>query len=87
LGASLYFGELIVESPFVHAGTIAEKFRLTKQPRSYHLEFLKSVAFFLNVMPLVDAGLINLIPDPWTFDHHLRRETMAMAEARASGLR
>ena len=31
------------------------------------------MAFFLNVMPLVDAGLINLIPDPWTFDYHLRR--------------
>jgi hypothetical protein len=86
MGASLYFGELIVENPFVHAGAIAEKFRPTEHPRSYHVEFLKSVAFFLNVMPLVDAGLINLIPDPWTFDYHLRRETMAMAEARASGL-
>jgi hypothetical protein len=87
LGASLYFGELIVKNPFVHAGIIAEKFRPTEHPRSYHLEFLKSVAFFLNVMPLVDVGLINLIPDPWTFDYHLRGETMAMAEARASGIR
>lgn len=86
LGASLYFGELIVETPFVHSGTIAEKFRPTEHPRSYHLEFLKAVAFFLNVMPLVDAGLINLIPDPWTFDYHLRRETMAMAEDRAAGI-
>jgi hypothetical protein len=86
LGASLYFGELIVETPFVHAGTIAEKFRPTEHPRSYHLEFLKAVAFFLNVMPLVDAGLINLIPDPWTFDYHLRRETMAMAEERAASI-
>lgn len=86
LGASLYFGELIVETPFVHAGTIAEKYRPTEHPRSYHLEFIKAVAFFLNVMPLVDAGLINLIPDPWTFDYHLRRETMTMAEARATGI-
>ncbi|MGE4060388.1 MAG: DUF4238 domain-containing protein [Sphingomonadales bacterium] len=86
MGASLYFGELIVQSPILHSGTIAEKFRPTKHPSSYHLEFLKSVTFFLNVMPLVDAGLINLIPDPWTFDYHLRRETMAMAEARAGTL-
>ncbi len=86
LGASLYFGELIVETPFVHAGTMAEKYRPTEHPRSYHLEFLKAVAFFLNVMPLVDAGLINLIPDPWTFDYHLRRETMAMAEERTAGI-
>lgn len=86
LGASLYFGELIVETPFVHAGTMAEKYRPTKHPRRYHLEFLKAVAFFLNVFPLVDAGLINLIPDPWTFNYHLRRETMAMAQERAAGI-
>lgn len=84
LGASLYFGELIIEIPFVHAGTTATKFRPTEHPQTYHLEFLKTVAFFLEVMPLVDAGLINLIPDPWTFDQHLRRETIAMAEARAT---
>lgn len=86
IGASLYFGELIVETPFAHSGMIADKFRPTKHPRNYHLDFLKSVVFFLNIMPLVDAGLVNLIPEPWTFDLHLRRETMAMAEARATGL-
>ena len=87
MGASAYFGELIVENPFVHAGAIAKNFRPTEHPQTYHLEFLKSVAFFLNVMPLIDAGLINLIPDPWTFDYHLRRETMAMAQKRAAGIR
>jgi hypothetical protein len=86
MGASLYFGELIVQSPILHSGTIAEKLRPTEHPSSYHLEFLKSVTFFLNIMPLVDAGLINLIPDPWTFDHHLRQETMAMADARIGAL-
>ena len=86
LGASLYFGELIIETPFLHSGTITEKFRPTEHPQSYHLEFLKAVAFFLNVMPLIDAGLINLIPDPRTFDHHLRRETTKMAEARTAGI-
>jgi hypothetical protein len=84
MGASAYFGELLVQNPFVHSGTIAKKFRPTEHPRAYHLEFLKSVAFFLDVMPLIDAGLINLFPDPWNFDDHLRRQTMAIAEARAA---
>jgi hypothetical protein len=39
--------------------------------------------FFLNVMPLVDLGLINLIPDPCDFDFHLREQMMNMARARA----
>jgi hypothetical protein len=84
MGASSYFGELIVENPFVHAGNIAEKFRPTGRPRTYHLEFLKSVTFFLSVMPVVEVGLINLIPNPWTFDYHLQRETMAMAQERTA---
>jgi hypothetical protein len=39
--------------------------------------------FFLNVMPLVDLGLINLIPDPCDFDFHLREQMLSMARARA----
>lgn len=87
LGASLYFGELIVENPLTHAGTVAKKFSPGEHPGSYHLEFLKWVTFFLNVMPLVDAGLINLIPDPGNFDFHLRRQTMHMAEERSISMR
>jgi hypothetical protein len=34
-------------------------------------------------MPLVDLGLINLIPDPCDFDFHLREQMMSMARARA----
>lgn len=86
LGASLYFGELIIEHPFTHAGAVAKKFSPVEQPRSYHLEFLKAVVFFLNIMPLVDLGLVNLIPDPCTFDVHLRDQMMQMAQDRSTGM-
>jgi hypothetical protein len=84
LSASLYFGELIVAHPFVHPGTIKKEKSPTGNPKSYRQEFLKTILFFLNVMPLVDLGLINLIPDPCDFDFHLRQQMMSMAEARAS---
>lgn len=86
LGASLYFGELIIEHPFTHAGAVAKKFSPVENPHIYHLEFLKAVVFFLNIMPLVDLGLVNLIPDPCTFDPHLRDQMMHMARARSAGL-
>jgi hypothetical protein len=86
LGASLYFGELIVEHPFVHAGAVAKKFSPVDHPQIYHLEFLQSVVFFLNIMPLVDLGLVNLIPDPGNFDFHLREQTMHMARERTATL-
>ncbi|QRN99349.1 DUF4238 domain-containing protein [Archangium violaceum] len=87
IGASLYFGELIVENPLTHPGTVAKNYSPIEHPKSFHLEFLKSVAFILNFMPLVDAGLINLIPNPCNFDFHLRRQVMHMADERSIGMR
>ncbi|WP_327196048.1 DUF4238 domain-containing protein [Sphingomonas sp. ERG5] len=86
LGATLYFGELIVQHPFVHAGTVTKKYSPVEHPRTYHMEFLKDVLFFLTVTPLIDAGLINLIPDPCNFDVHLRDQMLHMAEARSAGM-
>lgn len=87
LGASLYFGELIVQSPFVHAGCTAEAYSPVANPRIYRQEFLKTVLFFFTVMPLVEIGLVNLIPDPCDFDPHLRDQMMRMAEARSAGMK
>ena len=83
LAAPLYFGELIVAHPFLHAGIMKKEMSPTGNPKSYRQEFLKTILFFLNVMPLVDLGLINLIPDPCDFDFHLREQMMTMARARA----
>ena len=86
LGASLYFGQLIVETPFVHAGTFKKEFSPVENPRAYRQEFLKTVLFFFNVMPLVELGLVNLIPDPCSFDAHLRTQMLHMAKSRSAGL-
>jgi len=86
LGASLYFGELIIENPFLHAGTINKKFNPVENPKAYRQEFLKTVLFFLTVMPLVDLGLVNLIPDPCNFNTHLRDEMLYMAKSRTAGM-
>ncbi len=83
LAAPLHFGELIVAHPFIHPGVMKKEVRPTEDPKSYRQEFLKTIMFFLNVMPLVDLGLINLIPDPCDFDFHLREQMMNMARARA----
>lgn len=87
LGASLYFGELLVEHPFVHAGAVSKAFSPVENPLTYRQEFLKSVVFLLTVMPLVDAGLINLVPDPCNFDTHLRDQMFDMAQTRLRGVR
>jgi hypothetical protein len=86
LGASLYFGELIIQHPFLHAGTVKKEFSPVDNPRAYRQEFLKTVMLFLTVMPLVEAGLVNLIPDPCDFDIHLRDQMRHMAKSRSAGM-
>jgi len=87
LGASLYFGELIIQHPFLHAGTVKKEFSPVENPRTYRQEFIKTILFFLNVMPLVEIGLVNLISDPCDFDLHLHDQMFHMAKSRTSGVR
>jgi len=87
LGASLYFGQLIIEHPFVHAGTVKKEYNPVENPAAYRHEFLKAVVFFLTVMPLVDCGLVNLVPDLCNFNFHLRDQMWHMARSRSDGVK
>jgi hypothetical protein len=60
LAAPLYFGELIVAHPFIHSGVLAKKYRPTEHPMHYRQEFLKSIIFFINIMPLVQLGVTSM---------------------------
>jgi hypothetical protein len=85
LGASAYFGETLIEHPFLHADAMNKKYSPVENPGLYRQEFLKDVLFLAKVMPYVDAGLVNLVPDLGNFDRHLRDHMMTMAERRAEG--
>lgn len=87
LGAPLYFGEVIIQNPFIISRTIRKDKRPTEQPRQYRGEALKTLMTFLQLMPLVEAGLVTLIPDPCDFDFHLRDQMIAMARARSSAIK
>jgi hypothetical protein len=86
LAAPLYFGELIIAHPFVHSGIMRKEYRPTENPKSYRQEILKAIMFFVNIMPLVDLGIVNLIPDPCDFDFHLREQMLSMAQARSAAI-
>jgi len=87
LGASLYFGPTLIQHPFLHAGILRTEYSPVKNPKGYRQEFLKAVVFFFTVMPLVDRGCINLVPDPGVFGAHLREQTLNMAKMRAGAIK
>jgi hypothetical protein len=86
LSASLYFGELIIQHPFICPRILNPRYNPVKNPSSYRQEVLKAIIFFLTVIPLVERGLVHLIPDPCDFDSHLRHQMMAMARARSANI-
>ncbi|QHO78206.1 hypothetical protein ACH79_42125 [Bradyrhizobium sp. CCBAU 051011] len=86
-GAPLYFGELIVPHPFMHAGTVKKEYSPVENPRAYRQEILKALVLLFEIMPLVERGLINLIPDPCDFNTHLRDQMLQMATARSAGVK
>ncbi|MFS8147639.1 DUF4238 domain-containing protein [Rhizobium sp. BR 249] len=83
-GSCLYFNEVIMENPFVHPGTVKKEFSPIYNPKSFHHEFLKCAFLFISLMPLIEDGVLNLIPDPSNFDHHLRDQMMTLAQQRSS---
>lgn len=87
LGSALYFGEIIIQHPFTHPMSLREEMRPTHNPSAYRGEVLKSLLTFVSVFPLVEQGLVHLVPDPWDFDLHLRDQTMSMAERRRRAIR
>jgi hypothetical protein len=82
LGASSYFGELLIQNPFLHPAAVQEKFSPVKNPTQYRQEVLKHITLLFDMLPLIDAGVVNLFPDPCHFDLHLRYQMMHMAKAR-----
>ena len=84
LGAPLYFGEVLISHPFIHPRKYLNKFSPINNPRVFRHDILRSLATFFAAIPLVDAGLINLVPDPTEFDDNLRRQMWHMARARTS---
>lgn len=83
LGASLYFGQMLIQHPFIHPRTMKPEFSPIENPRAYRNEFLKATVLFLTVLPLIESGMINLVPDPCHFDSHLRKQMFAMAKDRS----
>ena len=62
LSAGLYFGELLIEIPLPHARIMKPEFSPTENPQNYRGEVLKAIIFLMDIVPLVETGLVSLLP-------------------------
>ena len=85
-----YFDQLLIQNPFqnpfVNPACVRPKFSPTESPHRHLNQTLKNIHVLLTLEPFIDAGFVNLFPDPCDFDIHLRGQIMDMAEERLSDI-
>ncbi len=81
----LYFDEIFIVNPFTNPSYIAPEYNPINSPSQYKQETLKNVFLFLQLIPFIKAGIVNLIPDLCSTNPFLRKQIMSMAQARQNG--
>ncbi|MBB3996147.1 hypothetical protein GGR95_003815 [Sulfitobacter undariae] len=87
LGSTLFFGEIIVQNPMVHPRVVQPDFSPIENPEQYRQELIKSVVLLVKLIPFIESGAINFIPDPCIFDQHLREQMFSLSQQRNEGER
>ncbi len=83
VGFSFYADEIIIISPFINPSIMKKEYSPIHSPNKYKLETIKSVFLLIQLFPLIDSGIVNMIPDPCDFDHLLRKKIYKMAKDRS----
>lgn len=79
---SLYTEEIVVVSPFLAPLTMKPEFSPIYAPGKYRQDTLELIYFAYALAPWIEAGIVNMIPNPMDFDFRLRKEIYGMAEKR-----
>jgi len=85
MGYSLYVDRILMLSPFLNPRVMKEEHSPVNSPSQYIYETIKNVLLMMQIMPLIEADVVEMIPDPCDFDFSLRKRTFGMAEARLKG--
>ena len=81
-GFGMSADEILLQNPFLNANVVSDEFNPVKKPSLYRQETLKNVLFFMSMMPMLECGLVNILPDPLMFYPALREQVYSEAEQR-----
>ena len=81
-GYSLYVDKIIMISPFLNPRAMNKEYSPFDSPSQYKYDTIKNVALMTQIMPLIEADIVEMIPDPCDFDPFFRKRIYKMAEAR-----
>jgi hypothetical protein len=79
---SLYADKIYIVDPFHNPWIMAAEFNPIENPDQYAEDTLKLAFFLFAMAPWIEAGLVQLIPDPSDFNARMKSEAFAAATAR-----
>jgi hypothetical protein len=79
---SIYASKILVVDPFVHPDVISEKHNPIAHPSMYGPQTLKNVNLYRELLPWIDAGIVEIIRTPGDFDPALYHQTMTEQNAK-----
>lgn len=83
ISSTIYFDEIIIQNPFIHPDHVKVEFSPIHNPHQYKEQTLKNVHLLLSLLPSINEGYINFIPDPSVFDNHLLKQMLDMSKERS----
>lgn len=70
---------------FSRPNLLYEEYSPYDSPAQYKNDTIKNVFIMMHIMPLIDADIIEMIPDPCDFDPYFRQRIYKMGDARLKG--
>ena len=84
ISSLLYFDEIVIVNPFPNSVYYNREFSPTQSPAHHKSQMLKNVVVLMALEPLIDAGIVHLVPDPMEFNSDFRRVVMEMSRDRGA---
>lgn len=85
VGYSLYVDKIIMISPFPNPRVMNKEYSPYYSPSQYRNDTIKNILLMMQIMPLIEADIVEMIPDPCDFDPFFRKRIYEMAKARMQG--
>jgi len=85
MGYSLYVDKIILISPFPNPRVMNKEYSPYYSPSQYRNDTIKNVLTMMYLWPLINADIVEMIPDPCDFDPYFRQRIYKMAESRMKG--
>lgn len=73
---SIYANKILVIDPFIYPLSVRDEYNPILNPNQHRTQTLKNVNFWLNLMPWIESGIVEVIRTPADFDRKLDWESL-----------